>query len=166
MRTVTVYLSTMTYLRSSLALGLALLAGVGLAQGCGSSGGSSTFHGDGGHGGDSTTVGGDGGLGDGPIIPLGDGSVNSSGLVVTPTTLQTITVTAGMTTPAVVFTATNNGAPAAVGWGIDKGNIGTIAAGPTVAGTFVPTGTTGGIVNIVASLGSMSVTRQVLVQLT
>ena len=107
------------------------------AWGCGSNGNGSTFNPNGSDGGDDATSSG-GGPSDGgtDVLTFGDGSTNTSGLDVEPSTLQTITVNAGQTTPTVTFQATNNGAPAAVGWGVDHGNIGTIAAGPSSAGVF------------------------------
>jgi hypothetical protein len=152
--------------RWSVALVLGLLGAAGLAEGCGSNNESSVFTpGSDGGTSDATTQG-DGGSGDDGGITFGDGGTNTSGLQVEPSTLQTVTVIAGQMTPTVVFKATNDGVPAAVGWGVDKGNIGTIAAGPSQTGTFTPTGTTGGIVALTASLGTTTVTRQVLVQLT
>jgi hypothetical protein len=68
--------------------------------------------------------------------------------------------------PTVLYKATLNGVPANVGWGIDRGNIGSIAAGPSSSATFAPTGTTGGVVTIVATAGTQSVRRQVFVKLT
>lgn len=116
---------------------------------------------------DATTSGDGPALGDDSgIIGFGDGAVNTSGLDVEPSTLQTIMVTAGQTMPTVTFMATNNGQPTSVGWGVDRGNIGTIVAGPSQSGVFTPTGTTGGLVDVIASLGTNSVERQVLVQLT
>jgi hypothetical protein len=143
------------------------LAASAAAAGCGSSNNGTFAPPDGGSG-DATT--GDGGaLTDGStndVTGFGDGGSNTSGLDVQPAALQTITVTAGQTTPTVTFQATNNGVPAAVGWGVDRGNIGTIAAGPSASGVFTPTGTTGGLVDVIATLGSKSVQRQVLVKLT
>jgi hypothetical protein len=108
---------------------------------------------------------------DGGVIGFGDGSTNTSGLDVEPSTLQTITVNAGQTTPHVTFKATNDGVPAAVAWGVDRGNIGTIAAGPSTSADFVPSGTTGGLVDVIASVGTgdggtTTVKRQVFVKVT
>ncbi len=89
-----------------------------------------------------------------------------AGLDVEPTPLQTITVTAGQTTPTVKYTATYNGLPISAGWGLDKGNVGSIPAGPSSSAVFAPTGTTGGLVTISAGLNGKTVSRQVLVKLT
>jgi hypothetical protein len=95
----------------------------------------------------------------------GTGPDATAGLDVEPSTLQTITVSAGQSTPTVLYKATLNGVAANVGWGIDRGNVGTIGAGPASSATFTPTGTTGGLVTLVASTGSQSVHRQVFVKL-
>jgi len=102
-------------------------------------------------------------LGDGGGGFLGEGS--TSDLNVTPTTVQTISVIAGATSPTVPFSATLNGSPAAAAWTLDRGDIGGIATGPSSTGTFVPRGTTGGLVTITAALNGQSVTRQVFVKL-
>ncbi len=133
--------------------------------GCGSGASHDTFAGDGGDdggAGDATAAhdGGDGGT------LLGDGASNTSGLQVTPSTLQTITVTAGKTTPTVAFSATYDGAPTKVGWSVDQGNIGTIPGGPAVQAAFAPTGTTGGVVNVLASYNGKTIKVPVLVKLT
>ena len=129
---------------------------------CGSS--SSNGNGNGG--------GGDGGLQDGTVPPnllddggglFGDGQ--TGGLNVTPTSLQTISVAAGTSTPTVPFSATLDGTPAAAAWTLDRGDIGGIATGPSSTGTFVPRGTTGGLVTITAALNGQTVTRQVFVKL-
>jgi hypothetical protein len=60
----------------------------------------------------------------------------------------------------------SNCAAASVAWGVDKGNVGTIPAGPSTSAVFTPSGTTGGLVTITASLNKQTVTRQVLVKLT
>lgn len=85
---------------------------------------------------------------------------------VTPSALQTITVTAGQTTPTVVFSATLDGKPTAAAWGIDRGDVGKVAAGPSTQTTFTPTGTTGGLVTVVAGLNGQTLKRRVFVQLT
>jgi len=154
-------------LPSSRLLAVALVAAVVAAVqgGCGSGGSGSTFapgQDDGGQGLDATTD----GAGDDSTPILGDdGASSTTNFDVQPHGLQTITVTAGQSMPTVTFTATDNGAPAAVGWDVDRGNIGTVAAGPSSKGVLVPTGTTGGIVDVIASLGSKSVQRQVMVKI-
>jgi hypothetical protein len=101
-------------------------------------------------------------------LTFGDGSASdaTAGLDVEPSAVQTITVSAGQSMPTVLYKATLSGVPANVGWGIDRGNIGSIGAGPSSSATFVPTGTTGGLVTVVATAGSQSVRRQVFVKLT
>jgi hypothetical protein len=154
-----------TWWTASPVLAVALAASA-VPAGCGSSSGGASFAPTGHDGGstDDATAYSDGPESD--VLGFGDGAANTSGLDVEPATLQTITVTAGQATPTVTFHATNNGMPAAVGWGVDRGNIGTIAAGPATSGVFTPSGTTGGLVDVVATLGSKSVQRQVLVKLT
>jgi hypothetical protein len=90
----------------------------------------------------------------------------SQGLSVEPSAMQTITVSAGQATPTVTYDATLNGMPVAVGWGLDKGNVGTIPAGPSASAVFAPTGKAGGVVTILAGLNGKSVQRQVMVKLT
>jgi hypothetical protein len=150
----------MLSLRSLLRIAIALACVVSIA--CGSSS----------NGGQGTTGGGDGGLFDattppffdsGGSIDLGDGG--GGPLQVTPSTIQTITVDAGTSAPTVTFTATMGGAPASVAWSIDRGDIATIGAGPSSSATLTPSGTTGGLATIVASLGSQTVSRQVFVML-
>jgi hypothetical protein len=51
-------------------------------------------------------------------------------------------------------------------WTVDRGDLGTIGAGPSQQGTFQPTGTTGGTVNVVAGLNGKTLKRQVIVKLT
>jgi hypothetical protein len=97
---------------------------------------------------------------------FGDGSSNTSGLQIAPSTLQTITVVAGQSTPQVMFSATYNGAAASAAWSVDAGNIGTVAMGPAASEPFTPTGTTGGLVHVLASYNGMSVTGSVFVKLT
>ncbi len=102
---------------------------------------------------------------------FGDGSLTQSdapeGLFdVEPAAPQTITVTAGQTTPTVLYEATLGGQPINAAWTIDRGDLGAIGAGPSTQATFVPTGTTGGLVTIIAGLNKQTVTRQVFVKVT
>src|SRR5271166_6336992 len=98
--------------RSSRApLVLALLLGAVMAaeqSGCGSSNGNSAFNPGGSDAGDDGTLGDGGSSGGDSGIILGDGSTNHSGFQVTPSTLQTVTVQVGKTTPTVTFSATYN----------------------------------------------------------
>ena len=161
-------------------LGLALCT-AGMAAACG--GGkvtTGTAHGGtggGGAGGNGTGTGGNGsgtgGNGGSSLTLVGStGSSGSSGtggavagLDVEPSALQTITVTAGQTMPTVKYTATLDGQPISAGWGVDKGNVATIPAGPASTALFAPSGTAGGLVTVSAGLNGKTVQRQVLVKL-
>ena len=160
----------MEKLRRSLTI-LVLSFGVATSAGaCGSSDGASEF--DASPGDDASTsdvtTGDDGG----PVFPDGgfgsDTGTSDAPHVfdVTPSALQTITVTAGQSTPTVVFSATLDGKPTAAAWGIDRGEVGKVGAGPSPQGIFTPTGTTGGLVTVVAGLNGQTLKRQVFVQLT
>ena len=154
------------------ALGLSLSASTSVAA-CGGTGGTPTGTsgsptGTGGAGTASTgSHGGANAGGAGGDISFVTSSTGSSGQVldVQPSALQTITVLAGQKTPPVDYTATLDGQPVNAGWGLDKGNIGTIAVGPSSKSTFTPTGTTGGLVTIQAAVNKATVQRQILVQL-
>ena len=53
--------------------------------------------------------------------------------------------------PTVAYTATLDGSPVNAGWSVDRGDIGTIAAGPVARPRRSrPTGTTGGLVTVIA----------------
>ncbi len=146
-------------------LGVVVLGG-GLLGACGTNKGSDfqdTSSGDDGGGGG-------GGGGEAGPGPLGGGGDSGTGVKVAfdvaPSGIQTITVTAGTNTPPVKFTATANGNSAAAKWQLDRGDIGTINAGPASTGTFIPSGTVGGTVNVTASYGQAVVKRQIVVKLT
>jgi hypothetical protein len=85
---------------------------------------------------------------------------------VQPSALQTITVPVGQTMPSVTFKATLDGAPIKAAWTVDRGDLATIAAGPSEQGVLQPTGSTGGLVNVIAGLNGQVLKRQVLIQLT
>lgn len=85
---------------------------------------------------------------------------------VTPVPLQTITVPINQSAPTVAYSATLNGQPVNAGWSVSKGNIGSIAPGPSAMGTFIPTGKTGGVVDVLAGLNGQTLKRQVMVKLT
>src|SRR5438094_9091295 len=89
----------------------------------------------------------------------------AGGLDVQPSGLQTITVVAGQMTPTVSYTATLDGQPVNAGWSVDRGDIGTVPLGPSPTATFAPKGSTGGVVNVIAGINGMTVSRQVLVKL-
>jgi hypothetical protein len=85
---------------------------------------------------------------------------------VEPSALQTISVGVGQMTPTVVYNATLDGAPINAGWTIDRGDLGSIGAGPSSQATFAPVGQTGGLVNVIAGLNGQTVNRQVFIKLT
>jgi len=156
-------------LTTALALSLSVASLIAACGGNGGAGGSAGHGGSqgassSGSGGQST---GGSGLGGGLITTSsGTGGGTMQGFDVQPAPLQTITVTAGQTTPAVTYAATLDGQPIAAGWGLDKGNLGTIPPGPSSAAVFTPSGTAGGFVTITAGLNNMTLQRQVLVKLT
>ncbi len=96
----------------------------------------------------------------------GGGSDAAQGFDVEPAALQTIKVTLGQKTPTVTYTATLDGKPVKVGWTVDRGAIGTVAPGTATSSVFSPTGTTGGLVNVIAGLNGQTIQRQVFVQLS
>jgi hypothetical protein len=68
--------------------------------------------------------------------------------------------------PTVTYDATLNGMAASqTAWGVDQGNIGTVAAGPSASAVFAPSGTAGGLVNVAAVLSPYAAQRQVMVKL-
>jgi len=131
----------------------------GTGTGTGGAGTAST----GSHGG--ANAGGSGGESTFVTSAGGTGGATTQGFDVQPSALQTITVTVGQPAPTVTYTATLDGQPANAGWGVDKGNIGTIPVGPSNAASFTPTGKTGGVVTVKAGLNKLSVQRQILVKL-
>jgi hypothetical protein len=86
---------------------------------------------------------------------------------VDPQAEQDITVSFGQKTPTVAYSASANKAPVSVAWAVDRGEVGTMDnPGPSSASNFVPSGTTGGLVDVSASYENATVTRTVLVKLT
>jgi hypothetical protein len=79
------------------------------------------------------------GSSDGPSL-FGDGGFSDAPQVfdVEPSTLQTIMVTAGQTMPIVTYKATLAGAPIKAAWTVDRGDLATIAAGPSAKGCSSP----------------------------
>jgi hypothetical protein len=144
------------------------------AAACGSSGHGSAFSPteEGGTDGSSGSSSGSSGSGSGSFVgdASGSGSGGNSdaapGFDVEPSALQTITVAAGQTTPAVPYKATLNGNPVSAAWTVDRGDLATIAAGPSPDGTLKPTGTTGGLVNVIAGYGGKTISRPVFIQVT
>jgi hypothetical protein len=133
-------------------------AGAGGSTGGATGTGASSSGGAAGQGGNIFDTGG-GGMGTGTG---GQGQV----LDVQPSALQTITVVAGQNKPTVTYSATLDGKPVNAGWGLDKGNVGTIPPGPSDMATFTPSGTAGGTVTIQAGLNKTVVQRQIMVKLT
>src|SRR4051812_14750475 len=158
-------------LRLGTALGLALVTAAGLAS-CGGGGGDtgSTTQGAGGtHSGSSSgsSVGTMGGGGSGDIFVTSSGVGGAhQGFDIQPAPLQTITVVAGQSTPTVAYTATLDGNSVNAGWTVDRGDIGTIPAGPSSAAAFTPSGTTGGLVNVQGGFNGTTLKRQIMVKLT
>src|SRR5580693_9255343 len=126
-----------------LALLVASLLTAAVGGACGSSSAGSVFQGaDGGSSGGDDALGDDGSiLPDGTCFLCGDGASGDAPLGVfdvEPSTLQTITVTAGQMTPTVPFQATVGGNPIGAGWTVDRGDLASINAGPAPTGTLAP----------------------------
>jgi hypothetical protein len=148
---------------AALAMVLAAAATVGA---CGSNKGTGSTQGSGampGTGGATATGGPNGGGGNNFI---GSTGATMQGFDVEPAAPQTITVMIGQTMPPVAYTATLNGSPVPVGWGVDQGSIGSIPAALATSASFSPTGTAGGVVNVLASYMGQTLKRQILVKLT
>jgi hypothetical protein len=145
---------------------LAVTAAAGAGAGCGSS--NAHFVGANGGGGaqnDATTALVDGALLLGDGLALGDAV--GQGLDVQPSALQTLAVTMGKPLPTIAYSATLNGQPATgATWSVDRGEVGSIGAGPGAKETFLPTGTTGGLVAIGVRAAGITVQRQVFVTIT
>jgi len=72
----------------------------------------------------------------------------------------TVTITDGVVqAPSLQFQATSGTAAINAGWSVDQGSIGTI----TSTGVFTPTGTVGGVVNVIAGVGSTTASTAVTV---
>jgi hypothetical protein len=80
--------------------------------------------------------------------------------------MQTLTVTAGQSTPTVTYAATIDGAPVNVAWGVDRGDLGSMPVGPSSMATFTPSGTAGGLVNVSAGMNGKTVQGQIVIKLT
>ncbi len=108
------------------------------------------------------------GFGDGGLIQGEGGVTGDAGLVfdVEPSALQVIMVAAGKTSPQVKYAATLGGKPISAGWTVDRGDLGTIGMGPSSSATFSPTGTTGGLVDVIAGLQGQTLKRQVFIELS
>jgi hypothetical protein len=143
-----------------------VLTAAGSLAACGNSKGTTSTHGAGGTGtggaGSGTSNGGGGGL----FGVSGTGGSDQQGFDVEPAALQTITVTIGQTMPTIPYKATFNGSPVNAGWAVDQGSIGSIPAGPSSTAAFSPTGTTGGMVNVLAGYNGTTLHRQIMIKLT
>ncbi len=91
---------------------------------------------------------------------------DSDVLTISPASLQTITVPAGSNAPTVTFTALLGGLKVSAGWSVDRGDLGTVAMGPSTTTALVPTGAVGGIVTVTAGFGGKTATAQVLIKIT
>ncbi len=156
--------------RAGVALWLSVAVAAGMAACGGNAGTASNIDHDSGAAGDSSTtdggVSGSGGSGaDGGFQFDSGNSDAAQGFDVQPSTLQTITVAPGQSTPTATFTATLDGKPIAAGWTIDRGDIGSIPQAPSASGVFSPTGNVGGLVTVTAGLNGKTLDRQVLVEI-
>lgn len=153
---------------AALSVAVAAAAGVGACSSdsqfaddqasSGSSGKSSSGHGGSGVGGS--------GVGTGFADSSGAGiGGNGQTFDVQPSALQTITVAPGSTTPTVKYKATSNGQPVDVTWSVDRGDVGTISTKPASSAAFAPTGTAGGLVDVLATRNGKTLQRQVFIQL-
>jgi hypothetical protein len=165
------YVSSMGRRFSRWATALGVTVGVAAAMAACGGKGTTTTNGTGATGGTHGTGAGDatsgtnsGGAG-GTLLMS---TVGAGGAVfdVEPSAMQTITVPIGQTSPTVTYDATLGGSPVSAGWGVDQGNIGTIPAGPSTSAVFTPTGTTGGVVNVLAGFDSKTLSRPILVKLS
>ncbi|MDF2696426.1 MAG: tolB protein precursor, partial [Labilithrix sp.] len=93
-----------------------------------------------------------------PSFPVDhEGGSTTTTFDVQPHELQTITVPFGQHAPTVTFTATGaSGEPVKVGWDVDRGEIGSVNAGPETSTVFTPSGRTGGVVEVIARLGDQA----------
>jgi hypothetical protein len=84
---------------------------------------------------------------------------------VEPAGVQTVVVRMGEPAPSLTYTAMLDGRPINAGWGVDRGEIGSIPPGPASEAAFTPNGTRGGVVKIRAGLNDEVIEREVLVKL-
>jgi hypothetical protein len=96
----------------------------------------------------------------------GDTGDPPEGFDVQPSAMQEIAVGIYEQTPTIMYTATLNGQPVGAGWGVDRGEVGSVMAGPNATTTFKPTGTAGGLVHVYAGLNMESVSRDIFVKLS
>jgi hypothetical protein len=84
---------------------------------------------------------------------------------VQPSAPQMVTIAPYATMPALTFTATVDGSPVNVAWGVDRGDVATITTGPASTTTFAPRGTAAGVVTVIAGFNGMTVRREVKVRI-
>ncbi|HMY15652.1 MAG TPA: hypothetical protein PKA58_04945 [Polyangium sp.] len=165
-------------LRRPSQLGLLLLSTLGavtLGAACGGGTGASGTNGQttstsgtAGAGGDSGNGGGAGMGGDCGLFGCGGmgGSPQMQGFNVQPAAPQTIDVALGQSMPTITYTATLDGKPIGAGWSVDRGDLGTIPAGPADTASFAPKGTVGGVVHVRAGLNGQTLERQVFIKVS
>jgi hypothetical protein len=86
---------------------------------------------------------------------------------ISPSTEQDITVNCGSPPPTVQLSATAlDNTPISVAWTSDQVGIGTIAPANGSSTTFTPTGTAGGIVDVLATYNKQTIATQIFVKLT
>ncbi len=160
-------------------LGLVLLStisAVGFGAACGAGGGGTGTDGKtsstgetGGTGGTGNAAGGSAGMGGDCGLfgcgGMGGGSQNQV-FDVQPAAPQTIDVPLGQTMPTINYTATLNGNPVSAAWSVDRGELGTIPAGPGPMAMFAPKGTAGGVVHVRAGLNGQTLQRDVLIRVS
>ncbi len=154
---------------ASLGLVLAVVAGAA----CGGSKGTTSTNGTGGTGaggkgtgGKGTSTSSTGGQGTGGSSFITSSGASMAGFDVEPKAPKVLNVTIGQTTPTIKYTATLNGNAVNAGWSVDAGNVGTIPAGPASSAVFAPTGTTGGVVDVLATSNGMTLKRQIMIKLS
>lgn len=149
--------------------GTALVGTVAVAAGQAACGAAGTSAGAGGDASTSTGASSVAGAGGGDFVGVGstgtEGSGSTQAFDVTPSALQTLDISAGQTSPTLAYAATLNGSPVSVRWSLDRGDIGSIEAGPSNTATFAPKGTSGGMVTVVAGLNGKTVKRQIFMKL-
>jgi len=153
--------------RWNLLLGVSLSVAAAVGA-CSSTGSKVASGGNNGTGGSAGAAGSGGGSGDAGILIDSGGGLNgdaAQGFDVQPAALQTITVTLSQTPPTVNYTATLDGKPVNVGWTVDRGALGAMTPGNGSSSVFTPTGTTGGLVNVIAGLNGKTIQRQVFVKI-
>jgi hypothetical protein len=95
----------------------------------------------------------------------GDGG-DATGLVIEPSTPQTLAVTVGQPAPSIQYTAVYNGTPVNVAWSIDRGEIATVQNGPASSTTVAPKGNGAGLITLTAGFNGSRIKRQITVSLS